>query len=85
MRQDAAGRSAASCRPPKECLTAGTLAGADAEELARTCWGLTPGLSSLEVSGMLTVEDRDAFAEVVLAAPLAAHRVEDLGRPADVT
>ena len=69
----------------QECLDAGTLVDADAEELARTCWVVTHGLSSLEVSGMLTVEDRDAFAEVVLAAPLAAHRVEDLGRPADVT
>ena len=84
MRPVAAGRSPRRAAA-QECLVAGTLDGADAEELARTCEVVTHGLTSLEMSGMLTVEDADAYAEVVLAAPLAAHRVEDLGRPADVT
>ena len=58
----------------QECLDAGTLVDADATELARTCWATTHGLASLEVNGMLAVEDADAFAEVVLRTPLAAHR-----------
>ena len=58
----------------QECLDAGTLVGADAEQLARTCWVATHGLASLEVNSMLAAEGRDAFAEVVLRAPLAAHR-----------
>ena len=58
----------------QECLDAGTLVGADADELARTCWVTTHGLASIEVNGMLSVEDADAFAEVVLRTPLAAHR-----------
>jgi AcrR family transcriptional regulator len=57
----------------QECLDAGTLVGADAEVLARTCWVTTHGISSLEVNGMLATPDADAFAEVVLRAPLAAH------------
>ena len=56
------------------CLDAGTLVGADATELARTCWVTAHGLASLEVNGMLAVEDTEAFAEVVLRTPLAAHR-----------
>ena len=58
----------------QECLDAGTLVGADAEELARTCWVTTHGISSLEANGMLASADADAFAEVVLRTPLAAHR-----------
>ena len=58
----------------QECLDAGTLVDADAEVLARTCWVTTHGLSSIEVNGMLMVDDPDAFAEVVLHSPLAAHR-----------
>lgn len=57
----------------QECLDAGTLVGVDAEELARTCWVTTHGLSSLEVNGMLAADGADAFAEVVLRAPLAPH------------
>jgi AcrR family transcriptional regulator len=58
----------------QECLDAGTLVGTDAEELARTCWVTTHGLASLEVNSMLAEQGREAFAEVVLRAPIAAHR-----------
>lgn len=58
----------------QECLDAGTLVGADADELARTCWVTAHGVASLEASGMLASADADAFAEVVLRTPLAAHR-----------
>jgi AcrR family transcriptional regulator len=57
----------------QECLDAGTLVGADAEQLARTCWAGAHGLASLEGNGMLSVDDRDAFAEIVLRAPLVPH------------
>jgi len=58
----------------QECLDAGTLVGADAEGLARTCWVTTHGLASLEANSMLAAEGLEAFAEVVLRAPLAAYR-----------
>lgn len=58
----------------EQCLTAGTLVADDALELARACWVTAHGLSALEVTGMLAVEDGEAFAEVVLRAPIDAHR-----------
>ena len=64
----------------QQCLDAGTLVGADAEELARTCWVTTHGLASLEVNGMLAAEGRDAFAEAVLRTPLAAHLPPEPGQ-----
>ena len=58
----------------EQCLAAGTLVAPDAEQLARACWVTAHGLSALEVASLLTVEDPDAFAEVVLRAPIEAHR-----------
>ncbi|MCW2614274.1 MAG: transcriptional regulator, TetR family [Frankiales bacterium] len=58
----------------RECLAAGTLVADDAEELARACWVTAHGLAALEVSGLLAVDDVDAFADVVLRAPVEAHR-----------
>lgn len=56
------------------CLDAGTLVGGSAADLARLCWLTVHGLSSLEVAGLATAEDPEAFADHVLRVPLLAHR-----------
>ena len=56
------------------CLTAGTLVGGTAEDLARLCWLTVHGLASLEAAGMVAPASPDAFVDLVLHAPLAAHR-----------
>ena len=43
-------------------------------DLARLCWLTVHGLSSLEVAGLATAEDPEAFADHVLRVPLLAHR-----------
>jgi hypothetical protein len=55
------------------CLSAGTLVGDSAEELARLCWVNVHGLASLEVAGLLGGEDPEAFVEHALRTPLLAH------------
>ena len=45
----------------------------ECSELSGVC-KTTHGLASLEVNSMLAEQGRDAFAEVVLRAPIAAHR-----------
>ncbi|GAC1441580.1 MAG: TetR/AcrR family transcriptional regulator [Mycobacteriales bacterium] len=57
----------------RDCLDAGTLVGASADDLARLCWLTAHGLASLEAAGMITPEDPLAFVEQVLRAPLLAH------------
>lgn len=64
-------------RETQQCLEAGTMAGAPAEVIARTCWVTGHGLASLEAAGLLASGDPDeaeAFALRVLQAPLDAHR-----------
>lgn len=59
----------------QECFDAGTLVGhgMSADDLARQCWLTAHGLASLEVAGLLTPDDPEAFLEATLRAPLAAH------------
>ena len=59
----------------QECLDAGTLAGRGAEDLARVCWATAHGLVSLELAGLLAVDDHDAFVDAALRVPVDAHRV----------
>lgn len=61
----------------QQCLDAGTLAGADSEEIARICWLTAHGLASLEAAGLLAVDDH--LADVALRVPIDAYR------PAQVT
>lgn len=61
----------------QECLDAGTLTGADAQEIARVCWLTAHGLSALEAAGLLPVDDH--FVDVALRVPVDAYR------PANVT
>lgn len=61
----------------QECLDAGTLTGAGAEEIARVCWLTAHGLAALEAGHLLAVDDH--FVEVALRVPVDAYR------PAHVT
>ena len=58
----------------EHCLAAGTLVGDDALQLARACWVTAHGLASLELAGLLAVDDADGFADTVLRAPVDARR-----------
>lgn len=58
----------------QECLDAGTLRGASALDLARTCWATVHGLASLQLAGLLGGDDVDAFADAALQVPVDAHR-----------
>ncbi len=53
-------------RAADECLFAGTLIAKDAIHIARTCWVTMHGLCSLEVAGLLSIDDEDAFADAVI-------------------
>ncbi|MCW2713023.1 MAG: Transcriptional regulator, TetR family [Frankiales bacterium] len=66
-------------RAAQDCLTAGTLVAPDAIHVARTCWVTMHGLCSLEVAGLLSVDDEDAFADALIHG--IVDQVTPPGRP----
>lgn len=60
-------------REVQTCLDAGTLAGTEAEALARQCWLTVHGLASLRAAGMLAAPDPEEFTDRVLRGPLLAY------------